>query len=153
MTEPLFKGPFRIDIIERIGVSTNGNPRYRVTFDGGATYDTQSDASCNYGINNPEWLNVSLDIALSKAGKITHIRKHIPPRMLTTIAQDIRRAWQPVNYAAAPYLDAMRNLGTIDEMYGCDTADSVVRYFLSNAGTWRGETAKRIKAELKGMLK
>jgi len=29
----------------------------------------------------------------------------------------------------------------------------IVRYFLSNATTWRGETARRIKAELKQMLK
>jgi len=28
-----------------------------------------------------------------------------------------------------------------------------VRYFLSNATTWRGDTARRIKAELKEMLR
>jgi hypothetical protein len=35
----------------------------------------------------------------------------------------------------------------------CDGAETIVRYFLSNASTWRGEDAKRIKAELKSMLK
>jgi hypothetical protein len=33
-----------------------------------------------------------------------------------------------------------------------DTGKSIVLYFLSNAGTWRGETAKRVKAELKKMV-
>ena len=28
----------------------------------------------------------------------------------------------------------------------------IVRYFLSNATTWRGEDARRIKAELKALL-
>jgi len=53
---------------------------------------------------------------------------------------------------ARPYLDAMGQLNSINDMYYLDTADSVVRYFLSNATGWRGETAKRIKAELKAML-
>jgi hypothetical protein len=37
-------------------------------------------------------------------------------------------------------------------MYGADDARGIVMYFLANAGTWRGENARRIKAELKGML-
>jgi hypothetical protein len=34
-----------------------------------------------------------------------------------------------------------------------DSGRSIVAYFLSNASTWRGETAKRIKLELNKMLK
>jgi len=34
-----------------------------------------------------------------------------------------------------------------------DSGDSIVRYFLSNASTWRGETARRVKKELNAMLK
>ena len=34
-----------------------------------------------------------------------------------------------------------------------DDARTVVLYFLSNSATWRGPDAKRIKAELKEMLK
>ena len=30
-----------------------------------------------------------------------------------------------------------------------DSGRSIVRYFLGNAGTWRGDVAKAIKAELK----
>lgn len=74
-------------------------------------------------------------------------------RPLHTIARDIRANWSNVNYAAEPYLKAMETLYTIDDMYYYDTADSVVRYFLGNANSFRGEDARRIKAELKGMLK
>lgn len=57
-----------------------------------------------------------------------------------------------VNFAARPYLDAMLCMDFADPMgqhYGQDKADHVIRYFLSNASTWRGEGARAIKAELK----
>ena len=73
-------------------------------------------------------------------------------RPIKVIAQDIRANWPKVNYAAKPYLDAMSSLNSIDENYMFDSGKSVVNYFLSNARTWRGEDAKRIKAELKAML-
>ena len=74
-------------------------------------------------------------------------------RTLNNIAYDVYRNWPKVNYAAAPYLDAMRGLRTLDDSYGYDSAASIVRYFLSNANTWRGEDARRVKKELKAMLK
>jgi len=74
-------------------------------------------------------------------------------RPLSTIAREIRATWPNVNYAAKPYLAAMSGLGSIKDTYGYDSASSVVVYFLSNAASWRGEDAKRIKAELKDMLK
>jgi len=49
-------------------------------------------------------------------------------------------------------LEAMLGLETIDSKYGCDDARSIVIYFLGNAGAWRGDVAKRVKAELKNML-
>jgi hypothetical protein len=73
-------------------------------------------------------------------------------RTLTEIAREIKRDWVKVNYAAKPYLDAMACLDSVRDKYYLDSGDSVVRYFLANAGTWRGETAKRVKAELKEML-
>ena len=72
-------------------------------------------------------------------------------RSLSIIAQEIRRDWKNVNYAAKPYLEAMATLDKITDNYYYDSSVSVVLYFLSNASTWRGETAKRIKAELKAM--
>jgi hypothetical protein len=73
-------------------------------------------------------------------------------RPLYSIASDVRAHWPKVYFGAEPYLAAMSALEDIEEYYGLDSADSIVRYFLANAGTWRGEDARRIKAELKGML-
>jgi len=73
-------------------------------------------------------------------------------RPISTIAKDIRANWPKVNYAAEPYLNAMYSLNSIDDMYIMDTGRSVVRYFLSNATTWRGDKAREIKKELKAML-
>jgi len=74
-------------------------------------------------------------------------------RSLSEIAREIRNDWKPVYFGAVPYLQAMQTLDSIDDDYGMDSAKSIVLYFLSNASTWRGETAKRIKAELKAMCK
>ena len=75
-------------------------------------------------------------------------------RSLDVIALDIRHHWLPnVNYAAEPYLRAMRCLSCPQEMYGMETGRSIVLYFLANAATFRGSDARRIKAELKALLK
>jgi len=73
------------------------------------------------------------------------------PRPIYEIAAEIRADWKKVNYAAKPYLDAMRSLDKITDNYGYDTGESVVLYFVSNARSWRGEVAKRVKAELKAL--
>jgi hypothetical protein len=74
-------------------------------------------------------------------------------RPLSTIAYEIQRTWgSKINYAAAPYLDAMGSLTSLTDKFGYDSADSVVRYFLSNSSTWRGEDSRRIKSELRAML-
>lgn len=74
-------------------------------------------------------------------------------RPLSTIAEDIYEHWSKVHYTAAPYLEAMMELTLITDMYVDDTAASVVNYFLSNAASFRGEEAKRIKDELKAMVR
>ena len=73
-------------------------------------------------------------------------------RPLSVIARDIRATWPKVYFGAVPYLQAMAQLGSINDKYYEDSARSVVNYFLANAGTWRGEDARRIKAELKAMV-
>jgi hypothetical protein len=76
------------------------------------------------------------------------------PRPLHEIADEIKRDWgKAVNYAAKPYLSAMGNLDKITDTYGMDSARSIVNYFLGNATSWRGDTARRVKAELKAMVK
>jgi hypothetical protein len=73
-------------------------------------------------------------------------------RSLATIAREIRNNWTKPYFGAVPYLDAMHHLDTMRDKYYYDDAQSVVLYFLANAGTWKGEAARRIKAELKTML-
>lgn len=74
-------------------------------------------------------------------------------RPLAEIAQEIALDWRKPYFGAVPYLEAMFTLNEITDAYGLDDGDTIVRYFLANAGTWRGETARRVKAELKGLIK
>jgi hypothetical protein len=55
-------------------------------------------------------------------------------------------------YAAA-YLEPMTTLESIHDTYIYDSAKSIVMYALSNLSAWRGDDARRIKAELKEHLK
>ncbi len=73
-------------------------------------------------------------------------------RELYVIAKEIKQDWKTVNYGAKPYLDAMGCLSSTSDSFGMDTGKSIVLYFLSNASAWRGETAKRVKTELKKMV-
>lgn len=73
-------------------------------------------------------------------------------RSVSAIALEIRRDWRKVYFGAVPYLEAMFALNTVDDDYGFDSGRSVVAYFLSNAATWKGEVARRVKKELKAML-
>lgn len=64
----------------------------------------------------------------------------------------IKGDWKKVNFAAAPYLRAMAGVNSLDDSYYADSAREVVLRFLCNAGSWRGEVAKAVKAELKSRL-
>lgn len=74
-------------------------------------------------------------------------------RSIRDIATEIRNDWNNVNYAAKPYLDAMSSLDSVHDSYGVESARTVILYFLSNAGSWRGDTARRVKKELKDMTR
>jgi hypothetical protein len=74
-------------------------------------------------------------------------------RPLYQIAKEIRQDWKKPYFGAVPYLEALEELTSIHERYGLDSGISIVLYFLGNAQTWRGETARRIKAELKAIVK
>jgi hypothetical protein len=74
-------------------------------------------------------------------------------RPICEIAQEIRNDWKNVYFGAKPYLEAMFCLFKITDTYIEDSANSVISYFLCNAGTWKGETAKRVKKELNKMIK
>jgi hypothetical protein len=74
-------------------------------------------------------------------------------RPLSEIAAEIRADWgAKIDHAAAPYLAAMEKPNSIEDDYGHETAAEIVVRFLSVANTWRGEAARRVKAELNIML-
>jgi hypothetical protein len=73
-------------------------------------------------------------------------------RPLWEIAREIAADWGNPNYAALPYLEVMFKLDKITDRYGYDDAEEIVLKFLGNAKTWRGDTARLVKAELRQML-
>ena len=78
----------------------------------------------------------------------------LPAMPLHQIAGIIAKDWGiKTNYAAKPYLSAMFNLSNVKDNYGMDNGRSIVAYFLSNAGTWRGDIAKLVKKELNKRIK
>ena len=77
--------------------------------------------------------------------------KPVQTRFIWEISQEIREDWVKPYFGAVPYIDAMDNIRLITDPYYCDTGREIVIRFLSNANTWRGEKARKIKAELKAM--
>lgn len=74
-------------------------------------------------------------------------------RAICDIAKEIKSLWKVPHYGAVPYLNAMERLEKISDNFGLDDGFSIISYFLSNAVTWRGEDARRIKKELNEILK
>ena len=73
-------------------------------------------------------------------------------RSIREIASEVRRDWKKVYFGAVPYLEDMDQIDKIDDPYMCEDGRYIVIYFLANATSWRGDTARRVKAELKAML-
>jgi hypothetical protein len=71
---------------------------------------------------------------------------------ISDLAHIAHRDWNGVYFGAVPYLQAMFDIETMTDRYGADSARTIVSYFLSNASTWRGPTARIVKAELKRRL-
>jgi hypothetical protein len=74
-------------------------------------------------------------------------------RTLREIAKEIKSDWVRPAYNAVPYLNAMAVMNSMDDNYFGDDGRSIVLYFLSNASTWKGEVARRVKKELNQMVK
>lgn len=71
-------------------------------------------------------------------------------RSLAVIAAEITADWKNVYFGAVPYIKAMRTMRDAEQThFGHDSTEDIVNRFLCNASHWRGETARRIKAELK----
>jgi hypothetical protein len=73
-------------------------------------------------------------------------------RLLSDIAKEILKEWKSPYFGAVPYIYAMREMETLNSTHGEDSAKSIINYFLANAQMWRGDVARRVKAELKDML-
>lgn len=79
-------------------------------------------------------------------------------RHINTIAAEVSTLWitngasRNVKNLAKPYLEAMMEIRTVRDTYGLESGDEVVRQFLTSAKNWRGDDARRIKAELKHIL-
>jgi hypothetical protein len=74
-------------------------------------------------------------------------------RKVHEIAKEIKSVWTNVHYTAKPYLVAMTQMVTVNSNFYHDTGRGVILRFLSNAQSWRGDDARRIKKELRDMLK
>lgn len=76
-------------------------------------------------------------------------------RPLYEIAEEIERevSGKPFWVYADAYVTPMKSLENLSDMYGLDSAEYIVNYALANLGGWRGEVARRVKAELNAMLK
>lgn len=72
---------------------------------------------------------------------------------VSEIAYAIAKDWKNVSPYARDYLNAMKDIQDINGSYYADSAKDVVRYFLANASTYRGESARAYKVLLKDMLK
>ena len=73
-------------------------------------------------------------------------------RPLYEIARDIRKHWANPTVYAQPYIGAMREMTTVEKGFYDDPGYEIVAKFLSNAASWRGAEARRIKAELRSMI-
>jgi rubrerythrin/predicted RNA-binding Zn-ribbon protein involved in translation (DUF1610 family) len=97
------------------------------------------------------------DVMLTRRGRFAYVDSKdlvdLPRMSLSQIASLIYSDWKNVNYGAKPYLEAMSSLQNVSDMYGQDSGTSIVAYWLSNANTYKGETAKAIKKELQRRIR
>ena len=69
------------------------------------------------------------------------------------IRADLKAQGKKMPFGAEPYLDALDTMGDMSEKYFEDDGSSIVAYTLSNLASYRGETARQVKAELNARFK
>lgn len=74
-------------------------------------------------------------------------------KTIAQLAIMVRNDWKNVYFGAKPYIVAMSAIHADDGNYGAEDAKSICTYFLCNAQTWRGDTARAVKAEIKRRFK
>lgn len=65
------------------------------------------------------------------------------------ISRDLQSQGKEVPYNLVPYLDALRQMDSADDVYGVESGKSIIAYALSNMTSYKGPTARAVKAELK----
>jgi hypothetical protein len=86
--------------------------------------------------------------------ELQELTSKLPTMTISQIARIIAKDWgNKVYFGAKPYLQAMFYVDNLSDRYGLEDGKTQVIYFLSNASTWRGETAKAVKKELNKRLK
>lgn len=73
----------------------------------------------------------------------------MPSKSIHGLALIVKADWKKPYFGAVPYIEAMMQIYHDDEKYGMDDAKSICTYFLANATTWRGHSARMVKAEIK----
>lgn len=84
-------------------------------------------------------------------------RVNAGPRPIKDIVADITTTWgaekvRTTGYAAKPYLEALSQVESVDEVYGDEKAEHLVRYLLSNLAQFKGAQARVLKEELRAHL-
>lgn len=95
--------------------------------------------------------------AARQAAPSSDLKARVKDMNLASIADEIRRdlraTGQKVPFGAAPYLDAMSTMDSINDNYFEDSGASIVAYLLGNLSSYKGETARIVKAELNRRFK
>jgi len=94
--------------------------------------------------NPTDVFNTLADMTRPEAKKVVTVRP------LYVIALEIRKDWgTKISPYAKPYLSAMTTMSTMEEGYIMDSGYEIIAKFLNSASGWRGETARKVKKELK----
>ncbi len=99
---------------------------------------------------------VMVDRVITRAPKVkfdpTPILTKLSNMKICEIAQFIIDDWSKQGRVPKTYLEPMLSIDTLDDMYGADSASSVVAYFISSASSWKGDVAKVTKKHLTDLL-
>lgn len=105
------------------------------------------------GEGNSDPANPADDQSSKMATRARSIAEGDLSDIASIIRRDFREQGKKIPASAEPYLDALSTLGSVDDNYYQDSGSSIVAYALSNLGTYKGETARLVKTELKARLK
>lgn len=73
-------------------------------------------------------------------------------RPLNEIAEEIHKLWTTAHRTAVTYIEEMKRVKSLGDKRGVLTGRDICLYFLSYAQPWKGEDARRVKAELRAIL-